>query len=1096
MRFGAWEVEAELGRGGMGVVYAATHPDGRRAALKVLLHSSPRLRAGLWREVFALRRVRHPQIVQVLDHGEQGDVPWIAMELLEGRTLRERVSPHPHGTPTFDLDGPDDEPLPTGGGEGIPVQEALDLLAALCHPLATLHGAGLVHQDLKLENVMVRDGVPVLLDLGLSTVARSRDRLRGAGSSSATPTTVSPEQVLGDVVDARADLYALGCIAFELLTGRPPFTGSVREVVAGHLERPPPLVSDLAPDVPRSVVMLVDALLRKDRRIRPGHAMAVEAALLASGAATPPSASLPPPRPYLYRPTLAGASEVADRLRAVVRRGTGGAACVVARSGQGKTRLLLEAATEARQGGVAVVTMDCTAAEEGGSAPVVRVLERLGELSGVAGGGSWWEGLGPVLSAVAPSLSDVAGVVSEPRPRLLEPAAARERLVEAVVELVTRARARLPIAMLVDDLQWGSDLVRDLVRELAVRAGPGLAVLVAWREEEEDDELRSLREGRLVVVPPPLRSADVAAILGDMVGAPPPEALMDEIEVAAAGSALWVTELASAALHAGRLARERGGWRMVPGPALIATPSAVVELRTSGLQREVLEVLGRAAAQGKRIEPELLGLPEPQVREGLRVLAERGLIEDDGRRLVFAHDQLRTGVLSRLGDEGRIGHHRALAEVLGDEPPPEHLEMLARHLTGARDPAAGEAWARAARWQEECVGDATGAWSAALACSEGPTLETIERRTALVKQLARHGGRRADAQLATLRDEVAALGGSRAEAALIEAEAYLAQIRSDLPGLLALVRRGVALCGPQDRARRLRLAMMEGVALRRLRRTREASETMRAALADAGPEDEVCGMWCMLAIVHTSMEEPHQARVALAGAEASCRGPMDEAQVVDVRMIVEHENIEAGLALLPRVELVLERLLVDAPVDWWSNIAGHAAAFYFEYGRYEDAVRTARISLRGAERIGALIRQCYGWYYLGHALRSLGEDLDGAREAGERVVAIGDTIASPSDAADGWCLLGYVALAAGTDARPHLERARAAVAHLDLDLHTTGLLDGLERSIARADVGLPLWRGSDPGVLAPLQLERALAEGLDPRWAEAGTLSAARPGPG
>ncbi|MCA9490572.1 MAG: protein kinase [Myxococcales bacterium] len=1094
MRFGAWEVEAELGRGGMGVVYAAAHPDGRRAALKVLLHSSPRLRAGLWREVFALGRVRHPQIVQILDHGEEGDVPWIAMALVEGRTLREGVSLLPHGTPTFDLDGPDEQPLPVGGGEGMALQEALDVLAALCHPLATLHGAGLVHQDVKLENVMVRDGVPVLLDLGLSAVAGARDRLRGAGSSRATPTTVSPEQVLGDVVDARADLYALGCVAFELLTGRPPFTGSVGDVLTGHLERPPPLVSELAPDVPGPVCEIVDALLRKDRRTRPGHAMVVESVLVAAGAAPPPSRALPPPPAYLYRPTLAGPSEVADRLRGMARRG-GARAVVVARSGHGKTRLLLEAATEARGHGVAVVAVDCTAAEQGGTGPVVRLLERIGELSAVAGGAEWWDGLGPMLVQVAPSLIDVTGVSAVPRPRVLEPQANADRLVETLVELLVRASAKLQLAVLVDDLQWGSALLRQLTRRLADRAEVGWTLIAAWREEEEDDELRTLRGTCAAFAPSVLERDQVVAILGEMLGAPPPEELVAEVHSAAAGSALWVTELARGACHAGRLVRRGEGWELLPGPALVASAAAVIELRITGLETSVREVLERAAVQGRWIDTARLGLPDDQVSEGLRALAQRGLVEDDGRRLVFTHDQLREGVLLRLPRERLVEHHRALAQAIGRECAPELLETLARHLSGADDPGAAETYVRAAQWMEERFGDASDTWARALACSDGPSLETVRRRLSLVKGLARRGGERLQAQLQILRDEVAALGDPRAQSALLEAEVAVAQLGGDRASLLDLARRGVAACGPDDRARRLRLSLVEAVALRQLRRNREAVEVLREALSVAEPGDAVCGLWCARAVIHASSGEVAEARTALEHAEASALGMVDEVQTINVRMIVEQHEPEIGRQWLPRVERVVEALMVDAPADWWSNLAGNAAALHYGHGQYEDALRVSRIAVLGSERTGAHLRSCYAWYYIGHALRAAGGDLDEAQAAAERVVALGQALGSPADIADGWCLQGQIALARGEDARPYLERARSMVEGAEMDLHTREVLSALEGSIERALTGKPLWRGTDPGTLTPLQLERALSDGLDPRWAELDALSRVRPGP-
>jgi serine/threonine protein kinase len=206
-------------------------------------------------------------------------VPWYAMELLRGKTLRTprsidyydgsaRTIPagqaiaHSAGHTRFRRRRPSrnrvqrrdrcDRGWQTDSGTlrpirrafepvpKVPLERTLTLVHRLCSPLAFLHGEGLVHRDLKPDNVLVRpNGSPVLVDFGVTTQftgEQSREALEVGGEMVGTVSYMAPEQILGDFVDARADLYALGCILYELLTGRPPFVGADRiEVGRAHL---------------------------------------------------------------------------------------------------------------------------------------------------------------------------------------------------------------------------------------------------------------------------------------------------------------------------------------------------------------------------------------------------------------------------------------------------------------------------------------------------------------------------------------------------------------------------------------------------------------------------------------------------------------------------------------------------------------------------------------------------------------------------------------------------------------------------------------------------------------------------------------------
>lgn len=223
---GRYAIEEVLGQGGFGVVYRATHLAlGQPVALKFLSASwanSAEIRARFQREAFTLARLRHPGIVAVHDFGEVDGCLFLAMELVDGETLASSL--------------PRDRPLPDA--------RVAAVLDQICEVLAVAHAAGVVHRDLKPDNVMLSGGRVKLLDFGLAlTVEPGAARLTRTHAIQGTPTYMSPEQCRGRDVGPATDVYALGVMLYELLTGRPPFDGSaVLELMTQHtFVDPPPM---------------------------------------------------------------------------------------------------------------------------------------------------------------------------------------------------------------------------------------------------------------------------------------------------------------------------------------------------------------------------------------------------------------------------------------------------------------------------------------------------------------------------------------------------------------------------------------------------------------------------------------------------------------------------------------------------------------------------------------------------------------------------------------------------------------------------------------------------------------------------------------
>ncbi len=272
-RIGPYRLARRLGQGGMGEVFLAWDERlGRRVALKRIRREQPTVeeRERLRREASAAAQLSHPAVVHIYDLVEDATGDALVFEYVEGRTLRELLE---EGLPSLSL--------------------ALRLAREIAEGLAAAHSTGLIHRDLKAENVMVTAGGHAkILDFGISKAAREgEETLTAQGIVLGTLHAMAPEQARGGEVDARSDLFSFGVLLYELLTGRSPFRGSdpldTLQRLAGH--RPPP-VRQLRPELPRALSDLVDRLLAKLPEDRPGSATEVarELAALAEGLEAPP----------------------------------------------------------------------------------------------------------------------------------------------------------------------------------------------------------------------------------------------------------------------------------------------------------------------------------------------------------------------------------------------------------------------------------------------------------------------------------------------------------------------------------------------------------------------------------------------------------------------------------------------------------------------------------------------------------------------------------------------------------------------------------------------------------------------------------------
>lgn len=322
--FGPFRLERQVGRGGLGAVYrAADVRTGVTVALKMLpFGTDPSATRRLRREFDALRHLRHPNIVRVLDVGDVDGIPWLSMEFVDGMVLREWLSvvtepqplepePEHDASEGVDLDVLFEEPdsgallaaararrfkLTTGLEAMLSDEEQVEqnhperllalceALAQICDGLSFIHARGLLHRDVKPANILVTPArKAILVDFGLAK-RFGDDQITDHGRVVGTYRYMSPEQARGDALDRRSDLHALGATLYELLAGRPPFPHQNQlELLQAIVEKEPPELARINPGAPVALCALAHRLLAKRPEDRPENASEVGMLLRAVG---------------------------------------------------------------------------------------------------------------------------------------------------------------------------------------------------------------------------------------------------------------------------------------------------------------------------------------------------------------------------------------------------------------------------------------------------------------------------------------------------------------------------------------------------------------------------------------------------------------------------------------------------------------------------------------------------------------------------------------------------------------------------------------------------------------------------------------------
>ena len=685
---GCYEILATVGSGGLGTVYRARDVnDDTTVALKMLNIVEDEAQRRFLREFEIMSRIQHPRIVRSHRWGMQEGKPYFSMDYISGRTLSKVIA--------------DD-----GERETLRSSWLYPFVCQVAEGLAYIHNHGLVHRDLKPSNVMVscNGGQPdvLILDLGLARFQDSRVlRLTQPGSTTGTVEYMSPEQIRGRAVDQRSDLYSLGVILYEILTGRPPFAGeNPASVMIQHLRDLPQPLRAYNSRTPSDIQGVVMKLLEKEPIDRydsvrslledlPEDCDPTFESTTASGLKITPSA------PFL-NPQFTGREREMKALREVLRKAMDGMGHVVLVSGEagiGKSLILEEFQADARVQGISILTGRCY--ESGGRAfgPFVEALRDLAEKP-------------------RSRSSEVGQAAARVLNQLENPVAPLQKGIFPGMEILSKFFVDLsrnrPTLVCIEDLQWADDLSLRFLGFMTRNPDPTPLVFGLACRKEDEDSLPARIEGFtngadaigvLHLQIPPLSIEETTNLAASMMGEQViPGGEARRIFRETGGNPLFVVELVRSSIESGAIRQDPAGCWMWRKTQDFLTPSGITQAiewrlgRLRSAQRQVLEYASifRGAFPFDLISEVWRG-DELELLEALEGLVRLGLLralEDNQGRYRFCHGLFQRAVYQGVTERRLQLLHLEAARAL--EPLYERgrenvLDDLAYHFSRSND---------------------------------------------------------------------------------------------------------------------------------------------------------------------------------------------------------------------------------------------------------------------------------------------------------------------------------------------------------------------------------------------------------------------------
>lgn len=662
-------LETLLGRGGMGSVYRAVDRlTAQPVALKMVTAPSSRLlfskmedstdvRLALANEFKTLASLRHPYIISVLDYGfDEERQPYFVMELLEGAQNLLKAA------------------------QQQPLEGQMRLLLQVLQALAYLHRRGVIHRDLKPDNIAVVNDQVRVLDFGLAVAFD--ETMKEDESIVGTLPYLAPELLIGEAASKASDLYAVGVIAYELFAGRHPFPMTSINQLLLDIVQTPPSPEPLEVDAP--LVTLILRLLSKDPAARYADAADVlrEYADLIGQGSQYETAALR--ESFLQAAHFVGREAelrlLNEPLSRVIQERQGDAWLVGGESGIGKTRLLDELRTQALVKGA--LALRGQAVSEGGSPyqlwrDVIRRLVVQTELTFEEAS---------ILKGLVPDIETLLFREIPDAPPL-DAQAAQRRLHAAIVEVLRRQKQAL--VLLLEDMHWaGSEsmallaYVNQVVHQLPV-------LVVASYRDDEAPQLPAALPGMNVVALKRLERGAIADLSAAMLGkAGQQQRVVDLLAQQTEGNVFFLVEMVRAlAEEAGQL--DEVGNMVLPTRIISGGVQQIVRRRLGRVPSQDFPLLQAAAVAGRELDLALLRViaPENDLERWLTTGLNAAVLNIQNEVWQFAHDKLREGILSDLPEGSSGGLHRQVAGAIEQAYPdmPEKSALLAYHWGQAGD---------------------------------------------------------------------------------------------------------------------------------------------------------------------------------------------------------------------------------------------------------------------------------------------------------------------------------------------------------------------------------------------------------------------------
>ena len=688
-----YDIRAELGRGGMGVVYRAHDPLlNREVALKLIPPTllSPETEQRFQREAQLVAQMDHPAVVPIFDFGKHEGSLFFVMPVVQGTNLR-----------WFEREG------------ALTLGEVIDIGIQVAEALEYSHSRGVIHRDIKPENIMVarEDGSRVrvrIMDFGLARGA-TESRITKTGTIAGTLSYMSPEQVAASGVDHRSDLYSLGTVLYECLTGEPPFSGELQSILYRIVHEIPQPPRSLGADINEDLEAVILACIAKDPGKRPQRASEVAESLrrcqtrlhqsdLGKSVVLTKTLMLTrvAPSPFIGREKEQ--AELQKRLNAAIS-GECQFVVVSGEPGVGKTRLLdeIENLAKARK----LLVLHGRSIEQDGAFPYQGFCEaiqeyfRLRDTSSSPDNMIELSDVAPDLVSLFPMLTEISEIRAAATgdsklaqtggsPGGSQGPETRTQVFELLARTLTRLAAGKPLILFLEDLH-AAEISIEALQYIVRRLGPTPTLIVGtYRTSEVDSRshpllrmLDSFRGDRRfsAIALGPFSPAEHRLFLETLIGGPKlADSLVEKLYEGTEGNPFFTKELVRSLLDSGGISKDQtGAWSLGASTDLStgdlpATIQQAVERRIERLPEELREILSIASVIGKAFDSRdleaLAGAKD--VEDAIDRLVDEGLLEEEresrGDRLTFSSGVVRDVLYGSISRRKRRSLHRRYAE--------------------------------------------------------------------------------------------------------------------------------------------------------------------------------------------------------------------------------------------------------------------------------------------------------------------------------------------------------------------------------------------------------------------------------------------------